>query len=291
MLKKLINKSYSLSGDDSVKLLLMTATPFTDSPMELFKLMNLMKEDERDYIPEDIDVFKTKYLNQENEFTERGLQRLANELTGYISYLDRSKDISQFANPIKVRVTSFFTAFTKEERHALYCEMPDADEFSSETSKEIAEQIKEHNGRLKTVKKQITEHKKNKTQKQKECRSSHRGKDKKEEKERCIKEAEDTFQRDTHQLLREQLNLQEQIDKLRKEKSSFQTKKNKYKDTKRNVREQRKTLKKRDNQESAFTKKFLNYDKDGLTRKIQSKMENVSCIAEEDKYYSGHANL
>jgi superfamily II DNA or RNA helicase len=42
-LKNAIMKSYSLSRENSVRLLLMTATPITSNPMELIKLLNLCK--------------------------------------------------------------------------------------------------------------------------------------------------------------------------------------------------------------------------------------------------------
>ena len=93
-----IKSSYKLSGKDSVKLLLMTATPYTSDPMHLIKLINLMKE--TDLIPEDYDEFTSKYLKEDRTFTEKGAEKYLNSITGYISYLNREKDARNFAYPV-----------------------------------------------------------------------------------------------------------------------------------------------------------------------------------------------
>ena len=93
-----IKSSYKLSGKDSVKLLLMTATPYTSDPMHLIKLINLMKED--DLIPEDYSEFSSKFLNNESTFTEKGAEKYLNSISGYISYLNREKDARNFAYPV-----------------------------------------------------------------------------------------------------------------------------------------------------------------------------------------------
>jgi hypothetical protein len=182
-LKKLIYRSYKVSGDESCKLLPMTATPFTDSPMELFKLVNLMKEHEHERIPESLESFKKHYLNAENKFTKRGLQTISNKLAGYISYLDRSKDVSQFATPIKVNVTSLFTSFTREEREKLYCDLEKVEKLDL---KKIRIKIKEKREKIKTLKSHLREAKRNRTQKNKECRSMYKGKANREQKEYCL---------------------------------------------------------------------------------------------------------
>lgn len=93
-----IKSSYKLSGKDSVKLLLMTATPYTSNPMHLIKLINLMKE--TDLIPEDYDEFTSKYLKEDSTFTEKGAEKYLNSISGYISYLNREKDARNFAYPV-----------------------------------------------------------------------------------------------------------------------------------------------------------------------------------------------
>jgi hypothetical protein len=91
--------SYLVSGNQSVKLLLMTATPITQSPMELIQLLNLMRYPEQQF-PEQFQTFSEKYLNDEGLFTEQGRNAFLDEIAGYISYLNREKDARQFSQPI-----------------------------------------------------------------------------------------------------------------------------------------------------------------------------------------------
>jgi hypothetical protein len=86
--------SYELSGKLSVKLMLMTATPITQNPMELIQLINLCKPiDEQ--LPIDYYVFKDKYLNSDGIFKNKEI--FMDEMSGFVSYLDRSTDVRQFS--------------------------------------------------------------------------------------------------------------------------------------------------------------------------------------------------
>jgi hypothetical protein len=91
--------SYQLSGRDSVKLMLMTATPITQDPMELIKLVNLCKPIDRQ-IPDHFDEFSQLYLDEMGEFTEKGRGQYLDDIAGHISYLNREKDARQFAQPL-----------------------------------------------------------------------------------------------------------------------------------------------------------------------------------------------
>jgi len=91
--------SYQYSGQNSVKLLLMTATPVTNDPMELIKLLNLCKGPE-EQMPADFDSFARKYLNDDGEFTDKGRGEYLDDIAGYVSYLNREKDARQFSQPI-----------------------------------------------------------------------------------------------------------------------------------------------------------------------------------------------
>lgn len=92
-------KSYELSGSNSVRLMLMTATPITDSPLELVKLVNLCKPI-HEQIPDDIERFSEKYLNEQGKFTMLGENMFLDDIAGHISYLNRENDSRQFARPI-----------------------------------------------------------------------------------------------------------------------------------------------------------------------------------------------
>ena len=99
IMNKLIKNSYNISGKDSVKLLLLTATPYTSDPMHLIKLINLMKE--TDELPDDFNEFTKKYLDETtSKFTDKGSEKYLNDITGYISYLNRDRDVRNFAYPV-----------------------------------------------------------------------------------------------------------------------------------------------------------------------------------------------
>ena len=98
LLHQSLMNSYAVSGADSVKLLLMTATPITQSPMELIQLINLCKPmDEQ--MPTDFSEFSENYLNEMGQFTGRGRDKYLDDISGYVSYLNREKDARQFSQP------------------------------------------------------------------------------------------------------------------------------------------------------------------------------------------------
>jgi hypothetical protein len=99
VLQDMIQRSYSVSGKDSLRLILMSATPITEDPMSSIKILNLLLEnDER--MPEDFDAFKTKYCNDNGIINDNKILDVMNNMAGLISYIDRSNDKSQFAYPV-----------------------------------------------------------------------------------------------------------------------------------------------------------------------------------------------
>jgi len=97
-LHKALMYSYQFSGKDSVRVLLMTATPITKDPMELIQLVNLLKP-ANEQMPADFSNFSEKYLNEGGKFTDAGRTHFLDDIAGYISYLNRSKDARQFSQP------------------------------------------------------------------------------------------------------------------------------------------------------------------------------------------------
>jgi len=77
----------------------MTATPITDDPLELVKLINLCKPAERQ-IATDFDTFAANYLDDTGDFTEIGRLSFLDDIAGHLSYLNREGDVRQFARPI-----------------------------------------------------------------------------------------------------------------------------------------------------------------------------------------------
>ena len=156
IMEKLISNSYKLSGLDSCKLLIMTATPFTDSPLELFSLINLFIEHESDKITTNKEEFKKQFMTSDNILSTNGVKLLANKLTGLISYLNREKDPTQFAQPIMINVPILMTHIENEElRDAVYLNTT-----TNNLAKDVEEQIASLKNKIKNMK---TEYKAKKT--------------------------------------------------------------------------------------------------------------------------------
>jgi hypothetical protein len=98
ILEKMIQHSYVKSGKDSVRVMLMTATPFTEDGMEMIKLINLLKQD--NHLPSNFSKFSNKYLDDNGYFTKKGLKSFQDDISGYVSYLNRSQDARNFAHPV-----------------------------------------------------------------------------------------------------------------------------------------------------------------------------------------------
>ena len=99
VLQTMVQKSYDISKNNSLKLLLMSATPITEDPMSSIKILNLLLEGE-DRFSEDFDKFKETYCQDNGLFSDEGSLKFINKVSGLISYIDRSNDKSQFAYPI-----------------------------------------------------------------------------------------------------------------------------------------------------------------------------------------------
>ena len=116
-------RSYEFSGDNSVRLLLMTATPITVDAMEMVKLVNLCKP-AKEQMPDHFYAFTDQYLEEATgQFTVRGRKRYLDDIAGYVSYLNLEKDAREFSQPIITRVP--VPLFRDEEEMRLFIE-PDA---------------------------------------------------------------------------------------------------------------------------------------------------------------------
>lgn len=115
VIRKAIWNSYSESGKEAAKVLLMTGTPYTNRPVDMVKLLNLLR-DKNDQLPDEFDKFGETYLRTDGTFSEDGEARFIEEVTGYISYLNRERDVSAFAYPIfhEVKVPMSMYEFSAE---------------------------------------------------------------------------------------------------------------------------------------------------------------------------------
>ncbi len=90
--------SYELSGNNSVRLLLMSATPIASDPLELIKLLNLCRNP-YEQLPVYFDDFSKIYLKENGFFSKSGMEKYLNDIAGHVSYLNREHDIRQFSQP------------------------------------------------------------------------------------------------------------------------------------------------------------------------------------------------
>jgi hypothetical protein len=145
ILEKMIQGSYERSGNDSVRVLLMTATPFTEDGMEMIKLLNLLKEDKK--FETKFPSFSKTYLDNDGYFTKKGLKDFQDSVSGYISYLNRSQDARNFAHPV---IKNVYANMSFEKRNI----EPTSADMKLKISKETKENIKEIKKELKDIAKQ-----------------------------------------------------------------------------------------------------------------------------------------
>lgn len=194
VMEKFLANSYAKSGKNSARLLIMTATPFTNSPMELFKLINMCIEDKAEKIPDEINKFKEIYMNSDDILSNAGVKKLANQLSGYISYLNREKDPTQFAQPIMIDVPVVMSAVPENIRPYLYKEKETKD-MRAETKEVLAEYRERISGLRATLKNARAQNKdRNKTLKaakksaKDDCKGKHPGRKEKAARDKCIDE-------------------------------------------------------------------------------------------------------
>jgi hypothetical protein len=179
VLQKCILDSYDISKADSVKLLLMTATPYSEDPMQMIKLLNLMRP-RSDQFPVDYDEFKETYLNTNGHFAEP--LAFMSKVSGYISYLNRESDVRQFARPIvetiEVPISLSQSDKTKKAIDALETQIA----FSLKTIDANEKKIQEAKVKLKEEKKELQDY----------CKKL-KGKTAKDECKATIKQKEEEF--------------------------------------------------------------------------------------------------
>ena len=164
VMERLLMKSYKTSGKDSARLLIMTATPFTDSPIELFQLINLCKSDESEKIPVDMTAFKSAYMGSDNYLSNTGVKKLADKMSGYISYLNREQDPTQFAQPIMIDVPVMMSYIEDPELRSYFVKNSNKTEKEqmSEMGEErlMKEKIVEYQEEIKVLKQRKRDNKK-----------------------------------------------------------------------------------------------------------------------------------
>jgi len=93
-----IFKSYETSGMDSVRPLLMTATPITDSPKELFEIINTLIPNETKRFST-LENFRKQYTDANGSISDEGKKYYKDRSSGLVSYLNREFDPTTFTQP------------------------------------------------------------------------------------------------------------------------------------------------------------------------------------------------
>jgi hypothetical protein len=103
-----------------------------------------MLREEGEFLPESFDAFSNRYLDAGGRFTTEGSVRFIQEITGYISYLNRENDIRQFAYPIltdiKVPISKSQPTARIDNQIKFYENL--IDDYKTNIEEEIPEDIK-----------------------------------------------------------------------------------------------------------------------------------------------------
>ena len=98
-IKAFLHKSYAASGADSVRILLMTATPITDTPKELFEIVNALIPKPENRLM-DFAAYRAKFANNgRGMISPEGRAYYQERAKGLVSYLNREYDPSTFSIP------------------------------------------------------------------------------------------------------------------------------------------------------------------------------------------------
>jgi len=101
VIQRFIWNSYQVSGLDSVRPLLMTATPIGDTPASLFDILNVLIPSAEGRLM-GLDKFRRAFVDAEGHVTAEGAEYFIERARGLISYLNRERDPTTFAIP-KIR--------------------------------------------------------------------------------------------------------------------------------------------------------------------------------------------
>ena len=98
VIQRYIWNSYRVSGADSVRPLLMSATPIGDTPASLFDILNTLIPNAEGRLM-DLDRFRRGFVDDAGHVTAEGASYFMSHARGLISYLNRERDPTTFAIP------------------------------------------------------------------------------------------------------------------------------------------------------------------------------------------------
>ena len=269
ILEKMIQNSYDKSGKDSVRILLMTATPYTEDAMEMIQLLNLLREKEP--LITDFEAFKDEYLDSRGYFKPKSLVKFQNQISGYISYLNRGGDARNFAYPVLQDVYVDLThPYSEKDIHE--------DKYKAWLH-ELREDIAEHKG---FIKKKNIEMKKE----QNDCKEELKQKkaDMKEKAKIYIEQKMEKLEKEKQKHLK---NCDELLDK-KKQKSCIKEANAEYKKAVKEIKEEKKTIGKTcvPKQEKCVVKPNTSVEKE-----IQERKEQLDLLKDEKLQVDAQLNV
>jgi hypothetical protein len=98
VIQSYIWQSYRVSGADSVRPLLMSATPIGDTPASLFDILNTLIPDPGMGLMA-LEHFRRRFTDKEGHVSAEGARYFMDQSKGLISYLNRERDPTTFAIP------------------------------------------------------------------------------------------------------------------------------------------------------------------------------------------------
>lgn len=168
-IKNALHHSFNVSGDQSARVLMMTATPYTSDPMDMINLLNLIRSP-KDQLQFDFDEFAKTYLDDTGAFTSHGKARFLDQIAGYISYVNREKDARQFAYPKHHNVLVDMSRSASLLQKARVSELKNSLETGHNTLQDLVDEHKKEKEMLASEKKRLAaECKKVSKDKRSEC--------------------------------------------------------------------------------------------------------------------------
>ena len=100
IITKMIHNSYKKSGDDSVRVLLLSATPITNDIIGFAKMFNLLIPKKQNRLETKLEPFLKTYMNDDFTNLNKNGKDLFKKIGKYVSYLNISNDKNIFAQPV-----------------------------------------------------------------------------------------------------------------------------------------------------------------------------------------------
>lgn len=100
-IRDMIHNSYKTSGNDSARVLLLSATPGLNGAIGAINMLNLLEPKSSNRLPTKSDEFIKKFLKSDlSGFNKEGRSEFGRLANKYVSFLDTTKDHTKFAKKV-----------------------------------------------------------------------------------------------------------------------------------------------------------------------------------------------